>query len=621
MQSREFRDFVERVKLRSPIELIVGERVPDLLRRGSAWKARCPFHDEKTPSFVVNAERGTWKCFGACSEGGDVISFVQRFEGLSFYEALRLLAQACGETPPAQLAQRSVEHGAEEQRTTLQRDALERAQRLYARLLHQPEGEEALAYARGRGLSDATLAAFGVGFAPRFGSPLIDAARQAHFSEEALLEAGLVRRSDEGRLYDFFRGRLLIPIRDQLGRTVGFGGRKLPGDDEPAAKYVNTAETPLFKKSRLIYGFDRALPLVRRTKHLILMEGYTDVMAAHQVGLLNAAAVLGTATTEDHAALVRRSGARRVTLVFDGDDAGLRAGLRAVTHLLPLGLELEVVLLPAGKDPCDLCLELGLPGFEALLAGARDWFDHALELLRGLSGPRLAEEVDELLKLLLLVRPVERDLRVGQMARFLGVPEEGIRDQGRLLAGRRRPAPAEAAPPALAPKLPAEAPAPVLDPRLLAAFEALLGCALLDNSLIPSLRPRRAVCPAGGLDRIFDAVLELWDEGDDEAPIDDVLVLNALGDDPARDLVVPLVERAATAESPQVLARDQLRWLERRERESEVGRRLAFLQVGSRDGSALEDANTRDALRRLHEELRGIKVPKAPATLSTPPTR
>jgi DNA primase len=615
VQSREFRDFVERVKLRSPIELIVGERVPDLVRRGSAWKARCPFHDEKTPSFVVNAERGTWKCFGACSEGGDVISFVQRFEGLSFYEALRLLAQACGETPPAQLGQRG-EHGGEDPRMTLQREALERAQRLYARLLHQPEGAEALAYARGRGLSDATLSAFGVGFAPRFGSPLVDAARQAHFSEEALLEAGLVRRSDEGRLYDFFRGRLLIPIRDQLGRTVGFGGRTLPGDDEPAAKYVNTAETPLFKKSRLIYGFDRALPLVRRAKHLILMEGYTDVMAAHQVGLLNAAAVLGTATTEDHAALVRRSGARRVTLVFDGDSAGLRAGLRAVPHLLPLGLELEVVLLPAGKDPCDLCLELGLEGFSALLAGARDWFDHALELLRGLSGPRLAEEVDELLKLLLLVRPVERDLRVAQMARFLGVPEEGIRDQGRVLAQRRRPAPAEPAPGSRAP---AARPGPVpvvLDPRLRAAFEALLGCALLDNSLIPSLRARRAICPPGGLDRIFDAVLELWDEGDDEAAIDDVLVLNALGDDPARDLVVPLVERAATAESPQVLARDQLRWLERRERESEVGRRLAVLQ----DGSGLDDAHTRDALRHLHEELRGIKVPKAPATL-TPPTR
>jgi DNA primase len=614
VQSREFRDFVERVKLRSPIEVVVGERVPELERRGSAWKARCPFHDEKTPSFVVSPERGTWKCFGACGEGGDVLSFVQRFEGLSFYEALKLLAQACGETVPEHFGRRD-DGGAEERRLALLRDALDRAQRLYARLLHQPEGARALSYARSRGLSDETLRAFGVGCAPAHGSPLLDAARQAGFAEEALIQAGLVRRAADGHAYDFFRGRLLIPIRDQFGRTAGFGGRVLPGDEDAGAKYVNTAETALFKKSRLIYGLDRALPLVRKSKHLILMEGYTDVMAAHQVGILNAAAVLGTATTEDHAALVRRSGARRVTLVFDGDEAGLHANLRAVEHLLPLGLELDVVLLPAGKDPCDLCIERGGEGFNALLAGARDWFAQSLESLQGLAGPRLAEEVDELLKLLLLVRPVERDLRVGEMARFLGVPAAGIREQGRLMAQGRRPAqraPAEA-PPA---PLPAPAPQPA-EPRLAQAFEGLLGAGLLDNSLIPSLRPRRANCPAGELARIFDAILELWDEGDDEAPIDDSLVLNALGDDPARDRVVPLVERAATAESPQALARDQLAWLDRREREDQVHRRLTLLK----DVSALDDASTRDALHQLHAELRGIKVPKAPETLTTPPSR
>jgi len=215
------------------------------------------------------------------------------------------------------------------------------------------------------------------------------------------------------------------------------------------------------------------------------------------------------------------------------------------------------------------------------------------------------------------VRPVERDLRVREMAAFLGVPEGGIREQGRLIAQRRRPAPAaEAASAARAPRPPAPVEAP-LDPRLAEAFEGLLGAALLDNSLIPGLRPHRPACPAGALGRIFDTVLELWDEGDDEAPIDDSLVLNALGEDPARDRVVPLVERAATAESPGVLARDQLSWLDRREREGEVHRRLTLLK----DDPALDDAETRATLHQLHAELRGIKVPQAPTTLTHPPSR
>ena len=606
MQSRDFRDFVERVKLRSPIETIVQERVPELKRRGANWKACCPFHEEKTPSFVVTPERGTWRCFGACGEGGDVISFVQRFDGLSFLEALRLLAQACGEAMPSSF-ERS--HGDDRERRTAELvEAMERAQGHYGRLLHGPEGAEALAYARDRGLTDETLEAFGIGFAPRQGKTLLEAARGAGFDEELLVQAGLVRRGDGERAFDFFRGRLMIPIRDGLGRTVGFGGRKLPGDELPGPKYVNTGETPLFKKSRLIYGLDRARQEVRRTKHLILMEGYTDVMAAHQVGIGNAAAVLGTATTDEHASLVRRSGARRVTLVFDGDEAGSRAGLRALEHLLPLGLELDVVVLPEGCDPCDLCIERGAEAFGELLAAARDWYDHALDLLNGLSGARLGEEVDEILKLVLrLKHPVERDQRLAQMARHLDLPEEGVRAQAQALVQGRRP-PAPAPEPSVDP-VPTPSPEPA-DPRLTKAFEGLVGAALLDNSLIPGLRAHREDAPEGPVGRLLDVILELYDEGDEELAIDAAALLNALGSDPARELVVPLADRAARAETPQVLARDQLAWLDRRAREHEVRRQLQALP----EDSALDDQATRDALRALHRELRGIKVPAALGT-------
>jgi DNA primase len=636
LQDRDFRELIERVKLRTPIEVVVGERVPELTRRGSAWKARCPFHDEKTPSFVVNPERGTWRCFGACAEGGDVIAFVQRFEGLSFFEALRMLAQACGEAIPETFRRR--ESQAEDAGRRRLYEAMERAERLYARFLFSDDGAQALEYARGRGLTDATLKAFGVGFAPRWGSPLGDAAAKSGFSEDVLVEAGLMRRAGDagdagagdaeaggegsgdagaggeprrGRVYDFFRGRLMIPIRDQVGRTVGFGGRQLPGDEHGGPKYVNTAETALFKKSRLIYGLDRALSTVRRTKHLVLMEGYTDVMAAHQVGLANAAAVLGTATTSDHAALVRRSGAKRVTLVFDGDAAGLRAGLRAVEHLLPLGIELDVAVLPSGTDPCDLCIAAGGDAFRARLDGAIDWYSHALESLSGLSGPRLAEEVDEILKLLLMLpKRVERDVRVAEMARFLGIPEAGIREQGRELSRRQRGVRrAPLAPAAPAAPEPAEAAAPPLDPRLVRAFETMLGAALLDPSLLPQIRGRREACPAGALRLIFDALLALWDEDDDDSPIDDAAVINALGADPARDRVVGLADAARSAESPQVLVRDQLAWLDRRMREREIQRSIGDIRA---DGG-LEAPSTRAAAHRLYEELRGMKVPKRPS--------
>jgi len=620
LQDRDFRELIERVKLRTPIEVVVGERVPDLQRRGSAWKACCPFHDEKTPSFHVNPERGTWRCFGACAEGGDVISFVQRFEGLSFLEALRMLAQACGETLPDTFRRR--ENKAEDAARRRQYEAMERAERLYARFLHSDDGAEALEYVRGRGLSDATLKGFGVGFAPRHGSPLLDAASKSGFQTDVLVEAGLVRRNDEGREYDFFRGRLMIPIRDQVGRTVGFGGRSLPGD-EGAPKYVNTGETGLFKKSRLIYGLDLALPTVRKTKHLVLMEGYTDVMAAHQVEIRNTAAVLGTATTSDHAALVRRSGARRVTLVFDGDDAGLRAGLRAIEHLLPLGIELDVVVLPAGTDPCDLCLNEGGDAFRARIDAATDWYEHALSCLTGLSGPRLAEEVDELLKLLLVLpKRVERDVRVSEMAKFLGIPEEGIREQGRELSRRLRGAarpPIQSAVPvpgvstadsydsadSEVPDDAAERQAPP-DPRLVRAFESMLGAALLDPSLLPQIRARREACPEGVLAAIFDALLHLWDEGDEDVPIDDASVINALGGDPARDRVIPLADAARIAESPQVLVKDQVAWLDRCAREHSIRENMRNLK----SAQELEDPSTRASLHRLYEELRGIKVPR-----------
>src|SRR6185436_16255735 len=233
----------------------------------------------------------------------------------------------------------------------------------YRRALRGADAGAARAYLERRGLAEPVLEAFGIGWAGESGQVLVQAAQQEKKPLDWLREAGLVRSTDGGRHYDFFRGRVLIPIRARLGRVVGFGGRLLESaaageadasTESRGPKYLNTPETPLFHKGRVIFGLDLAADTIRSTHQLLVVEGYTDVMAAHQAGWKNAVAVLGTATTDDHAALIRRSGARTVVLVFDGDEAGRKASLRGLVGLLKLPIELRVAVLPEGRDPGDL---------------------------------------------------------------------------------------------------------------------------------------------------------------------------------------------------------------------------------------------------------------------------
>jgi len=433
MEDHEFSQFIEGVKLRVPVEDAVRERVPELKRAGALFTACCPFHDERTPSFKVDPRRGTWRCYGACGTGGDVLSFVQRFDGLSFMESLEVLAQQAGLEMPKNKGKRSGDNSRYEKLY----NALERAERFYGKLLAGEAGTAARAYLEERGLGSATIDAFGIGLSPMSGNPLFEfGQREGKELLSALMEAGLVRKTDD-RSYDFFHGRLMIPIRDARGRTVGFGGRRLD-DRKDSPKYVNTAETPVFHKGRLIYGLDRATKAIRKTRHLVLVEGYTDVMAAHQEGFGHVAAVLGTSTTEDHAGLIRRTGARRVTLVFDGDEAGRRATFRALDGLLPLQLELDVLRLPAGTDPCDLFIKEGAAAFEKLLEGTFDWLGFALDGLKGQSEAKLSDGVDQVLRLVQrLPKPVHRESCLTRISEVLELSAEAVRLQARGLVGRR----------------------------------------------------------------------------------------------------------------------------------------------------------------------------------------
>ncbi len=623
----EFRQLVERIKLHTPIEEVVGERVSDLKKRGAYHWARCPFHEEKTPSFAVHAGRGTWRCYGACGEGGDVIRFVERFEGLTFMDALRILAQAAGIELPTRVPRRGAAASAQAEGEAEDRyDILRRAVKLYRDRLQGSAGATARAYLLGRGLREETWQSFELGWAPE-GNLLVGAATESGVTVDRLVEVGLARRGEDGRAYDFFRSRLMIPIRDRVGRTVGFGGRVLPGDERKTGKYVNTPETPLFHKGRTIYALDRALPHVRRSKRIVLMEGYTDVLAAHQEGLNDVAAILGTSTTSDHAELVRRSGAERVTLVFDGDEAGRQACTRALRGLLGLGLVLDVVRVPEGRDPGDWLLEApdGAATFAAALDNAQDWFELALEDLRGGDPAVVAQGLDELFELILLVpRPVEQDLRVSAVARSLGLSLDSVRRQwddvrtralrqsGRSEQTRRvrsadprnlaAAAPEDEGPLPVPPDEVVPVPAPVR-----AAYRALLGAFLVDNSLIALFRERRVGCPPGELAVIFDAVLDLYDHGDEEAVIDAGLLLTNLADHPARMIVSDLEELARTAESPLVLAQDQARFLDRIHRERELEALRGRLSSSPRT----EDGLAPDLLRNLHARLREARVQEA----------
>ncbi|MDF1798207.1 MAG: DNA primase [Planctomycetota bacterium] len=440
MQDHEFRAFVERVKLSASIEDVVRTRVGTLKRAGRLYEACCPFHEEKTPSFKVDPERGTWRCYGACAEGGDVISFLQQADNATFMEALKSAASIAG-VPLPEGGLGSAKRSKEEERNKPLLELLARAEKLYRRHLLGPEGAAARRYLEERGLGPEVCEIFGVGWAPDSGSPLLTSATSAGVKLEQLEQAGLCKRRDDGSGYDFFYNRVIIPIRDDKGRTVGFGARALPESRGKGPKYVNTPETAVFHKGRLIYGYDLALATLRKEKRLVLVEGYTDVMGAHQAGFRSVCAVLGTATTDEHAALVRRSGVRRVTLVFDGDDAGARATRKALVGLLPLGVEIDVAAPPDGADPCDLCIADGGKPFAELLDAPMPWVDFLVGRItaaEGLDERSLSTEVDELLEVVRVVRaPLHRAALLKSIAAGLGFDVADVRAQFEDLEKRR----------------------------------------------------------------------------------------------------------------------------------------------------------------------------------------
>lgn len=321
---------------------VVGAYVP-LKQRGSNYFGLCPFHQEKTPSFSVNPKLGIFKCFG-CGAGGDVFAFIQQIEGVSFVEAVRLLAERAGIPLP-----QSEEAGEDEREPLFQ--ALRFAARFYfTQLTHETSGKLARAYLKSRGVRPATAQRFGLGYAPKAWDALATAAVASGFRLEVFEQAGLVLpRRERGGFYDRFRHRLMFPIFSHVGKVVGFAGRLLEPDPEQP-KYINSPETPVYQKGRVLYGLYQARHAIRKLEEAILVEGYTDVIALHQAGIEHTVATSGTALTLEQVRLLARY-AKRILLLYDADPAGEQAALRSIDLCLAQGLPVYVVVLPAGEDP------------------------------------------------------------------------------------------------------------------------------------------------------------------------------------------------------------------------------------------------------------------------------
>ncbi|WP_300717687.1 DNA primase [uncultured Desulfovibrio sp.] len=430
MQSR---DAIRAIKERLNITDIV-RRYVDLKRNGPRWVAPCPFHQETKPSFTVNEEQGLFYCFG-CQASGDIFDFYGRINGLDFRETLEQLAAEAGitlERGPVDRKRQEEDRQRRSSRQTMLR-MYELAAAHFAAALKSPEAGECRAYVQRRGLSPEIVERFGLGWARRDWHSLDLALQRAGYDMRLAAEAGLVGRSERGSVYDRFRGRLIFPIKNLSNQIIAFGGRIIADEDE--AKYINSSDTPIYKKGEHLYGLAQARKGITVKGRALLTEGYMDVLTLHQFGYDNAVGVLGTALTPDQ--IKRLSGfTSQLTLLFDGDRAGRKAALRSCEMLLSRGLACTVVLMPEGEDIDSLLRTRGPEAFEALQARAPDGLRFCLDVLRALA-PR--ETVDWAKNFLRHVEVPELvSPYVSRLATHLQLSETELR-QG--LAGGRRPGP------------------------------------------------------------------------------------------------------------------------------------------------------------------------------------
>lgn len=541
-------EFIEQLKSSVDIVRVVGEYVR-LKRAGSGprYVGLCPFHHEKTPSFSVHSTHQFYKCFG-CGAGGDVIRFVMEIERLTFWEAVKLLAERNGIPLPRQGA-----HGDEESR---RRAALyemhELAGRLFRELLGSPAGREAREYLERRGVSRAAAEEFGLGLSERGGQMLVRAFERAGFPHELMEESGLVlRRNDGTGFYDRFRGRLMFPIHSESGKLVGFGGRALAEGDEP--KYLNSPETPIYRKSQILYNLNRAKRAIEEEGRAVLVEGYMDAIGVWSAGVRNVVAVCGTSLTPLQVRSLRRH-APEAVLNFDSDRAGAAATEKHIPVLLEEGMRVQVLELAGGKDPDEFIREHGAERYRQALGAARSYFHWLADRARARFDLRRPDGRVAAFQFLLpaIQRMPDRldRLAVAQdLAEYLRMEPDVVLDEFRKAAAeRRRTAPKKEQ--------------PVPDPNEVLLLHALLHDAEARAEIAPLLGGL-SVLERSASHAIFDAIRRMTEAGEPvtyqavEARLGDAdrerLAWLALADDTlhekySTELAVSCVRKLAAAE-------------------------------------------------------------------------
>ncbi len=515
-----YQDAKEQVRQATDIVELVSSYL-DLRSQGRDFVAHCPWHDDSRPSLRINRERQSWKCW-VCDIGGDVFSFVMRREGLAFPEALQLLADRAGielpsrggTTPPT---------GSPKDKRTLLRAAAWAEEQFHQCLLQASEAAPAREYFQSRQITADSIRRFRLGYSPAGWHWILDRARGTEFSREVLEAIGLVARSERTQgYYDRFRNRTIFPIHDPQGKTIAFGGRVLPGETDPsAAKYINSPETMLFSKSEQLYGLDLARDHVSRSRQIMVMEGYTDVIVAVQFGLANAVAVLGTALGERHLRVLRRY-VNSVTLVLDGDEAGKRRANDVLKAFLAADLDLRIMTLPNDLDPCDFLHAQGAEAFRGLLQAAPDAIEHkirveteGLDLLRDTH--RAHQALEEILRTLSLtpVGDLSSSTRlreqqvVARLTRQFGVQEKILLARLEALRSAHkqpRPSPQPAAAPPPAP--PMSCRLSDLHKRDLELLEILLLQPELVARAADAVPPDLVLTPAARL--LYETCIERW---------------------------------------------------------------------------------------------------------------